>query len=117
MRRRRAMTMVAALFMAAAIRPRPVFVKAPKASDRRIPRRRHHPVAVAVLFEIGEPGERIVEALQLQLLGGHHVVDPAARLLGHVTVLIEERMPTRVTGERSRIVGYIRLDEHLAGAG
>src|ERR1700730_3294089 len=49
-------------------------------SDRRIPRRRNDPVAVAVLFDIAEPGERIVEALYLQLLGNQHVVDPTAGL-------------------------------------
>src|ERR1700680_1936567 len=114
-RRRRAMRMVAASIMGAAIRPQPILVKMqtvipggsvstrpgisrfrvrcgarhraalgadPLASprndysDRRIPRRRHHAVAAAVLFDMAKPGERIVEALNLQLLGHHHVVDP-----------------------------------------
>src|SRR5437899_8220182 len=98
MRRRRALRMVTALIMAAAIGPRAVFVKVgpsfrvrcdrpalgadPLASPRnaeinldcRIPRRRCHPVTAAVLFDVGEAWERIVEALQLQLLGGPHVV-------------------------------------------
>src|SRR5471032_1401917 len=56
-------------------------------SDRRIPRCGNDPVTVAVLFDIAEPGERIVEALHLQLLCNHHVVDPAAGLLGHISVL------------------------------
>jgi hypothetical protein len=32
-------------------------------SDHRIPRRRHHPVTVAILFQMGETGERVVEGL------------------------------------------------------
>ncbi len=35
-----------------------------------------------------------METLHLQLLGHHHVVDPAAGLLGDVAVLVEEGVPT-----------------------
>src|SRR5260370_35080964 len=109
--------MVAALIMGAAIRPRPVFVKVPKAfssepgtgsckanasnnSDRRIPRRGYHTVAAAVLFDVGEPRERIVEALQLQLLGGHHVLDPAAGFFPDLRVPVGKRVPARIRPDR-----------------
>src|SRR5260370_8140122 len=126
--------MVAALIMGAAIRPRPVGVEVRKGfaselgsdlrkanastnSDGRIPRRRYHPVAAAVLFDVGEPRERIVEGLQLQLLGGHHVVDPAAGLFRDIRVLVEGPWPARISAQRIGIVGDIRLDEYLARTG
>src|ERR1700758_4764441 len=105
-RRRRTTNMVAALIMGAAIRPRVIFVKlcdghsgcapcgAPRndvpVSDHRIPRRGHHAVAGAVLLDMAEARERIMEALHRELLGHHHVVDPAAGLFRDVTVLVEE---------------------------
>src|SRR5664279_2574088 len=81
--------------------------------DRRIPRHRDDPVAVAVLRDIGETGERVVETLQLQLLGDHHVVDPAAGLFRHVGILVERSVPARMAREWIGIIGYIGLDEHL----
>src|ERR1700751_3034338 len=84
------------------------------ASDHRIPRRRNDPVAVAILHHIAKPGERIVEALPLQLLGDDHVIDAPAGLLRHFTILVEVRVPGGIGREQMRIIGHVRLDEHLA---
>src|SRR5216684_8965242 len=47
-------------------RPDPLASPRNDESNRRIPRRRNHPVTAAVLFDIAEARERIVEALHLQ---------------------------------------------------
>src|SRR6185295_10359863 len=124
MRRRRAMVMVAAKVIGAAIGPRRLFVKVYRSflggpnsrtrnleipgrvlrtspechpgSDHRIPRRRDYPITAAVLFDVAEPRERVVEALHLELVRHQHVVGLAAGLLGHGGILIEEGVPTGV---------------------
>src|SRR5436190_2497763 len=97
MRRRRAMRLVEALIMGGAIRPLGSTVK-PKPSNRNtktaqwaafaqilgsvlnhgIPRRGDHTVSRAVLFDIAEARERVVEALHHQLVRHQHVVNLAA---------------------------------------
>src|SRR5436305_9067280 len=79
MRRRRAVSMVAVLIMGAAIRPRPSPVKgfgryaSTIKLDRRIPRRRHHAIAIAVFDDVAEPRERVMKTLHLQFFRHHHV--------------------------------------------
>src|ERR1700759_568684 len=109
-RRRRTTEMGAALIIARPIRARPVFVKQfavipgsrgaeverRRALDHGIPRRRNQPVAGAVLFDMAEPRERIMKALHRELLGNHHVVNPAPGFLREVAVLVEGAVPGRM---------------------
>src|SRR5438477_9064488 len=131
-RRRRAMRMVAALIMGAAIRPRGSTVKpkykgrpqpggpcpdSRKPSDHRAPRRRHQPIAIPSLLDIPVSREWIVEALDTHFVGDQHVVDLAAGLFSERGILIEHQMPARIGDEQCGVVRYVGLDEHLVGAG
>src|SRR5207253_10243704 len=62
-------------------------------SDRGAPDRRDDPIAVAVLFHMGEAREGIVEALDAHLVRHQHVVDAAARRLRLRSILIDRRVP------------------------
>src|SRR6516164_1637405 len=46
-----------------------------KRLDRRIPRRGHESIALAVLFDVADRGEGKVEADHGCLLGGRHIVE------------------------------------------
>ena len=106
--------MVAFKIMGADIGPRPNFVK-PRSvnSDGRIPRCRYPAIAGAVLLDVGKAREWVMEALHTHSVRREHVIDLAPVDSGLGTVLIEERLPAGIASEQVRIVGDVRLDEHL----
>src|ERR1700756_5801960 len=79
------------------------------ALEDRIPRRRNAAVARAVLLDMGEPREGIMEALHQELVGDQHVVDLAAGFFGLIAVLVEESVPLRIGRKQPRVVGGARL--------
>src|SRR5258708_16997967 len=85
--------------------------------DVGIPRHQDFAIAARGLFDVGESGERVMEALNQHLFGHEHVVDLSARGFGHDRVLIDRCMPTRICDEQHRNMRHVPLDEYAAGAG
>src|SRR5215471_5091697 len=91
--------------------------------DVRVPWRRDYPIPSAVLLDVPEPREWIVEALDQELLGDHHVVDCPARRFCLLRVLVKKRMPAWVACEQIGMVGHVGLQvnfvrtrcEHVRG--
>lgn len=78
---------------------------------------RNPAISSAVLFEIASSRKRIVKRLQRNVSRRKHIVEASSGLYGQLRKLVKRGIPVRISDEKGRLVGQIRLNEDLFVAG